>query len=427
MTAFLAAGCGKAKADPSDTKEANNTYTPTRAGALQFGDFNSEGSDAADIQPEEAPMLNESTEEDVTGIEAIYLGVENYGSPEVNKDTKESFRYRFEIDGSEQVYGIDSGPADADGEPTYPIQNLLVEGEAFRIETDGDRITDVSPVSESAPSSYTPAVSGVPGERTLTNLLRTAFMPVGTALYIYGGGWDWQDKGSSLQSRTLGVSGDWVRFFNAQDASYTYKDSDPAKSYYPFGGYNEYYYAGLDCSGYLGWVIYNTLEKEDLRNGYVVASTGFGKRLADLGLGTRTQDIKAPSPDNGYSLKPGDIMSINGHVFLSLGTCSDGSVLILHSSPSKSRAGSPGGGVQLSAIGWSESCEAFALADRIMSSWYPQWYERYPVLLANPDTYFSFSGDSAGLFSWNIGGAGLSDPDGLLSKTPAEVLDVVFR
>ena len=64
--------------------------------------------------------------------------------------------------------------------------------------------------------------------------------------------------GSGLQTRTIGVSPDWVRFFEANGADYTYKEkdgdenqADPENSYYPYGGYNEYYYAGLDCSGYL--------------------------------------------------------------------------------------------------------------------------------------------------------------------------------
>ena len=41
--------------------------------------------------------------------EAVYLGVENYGAEEVNKDTKEDFSYRFEIDGRETILKIDSG------------------------------------------------------------------------------------------------------------------------------------------------------------------------------------------------------------------------------------------------------------------------------------------------------------------------------
>ena len=167
-------------------------------------------------------------------------------------------------------------------------------------------------------TSYTPAVSGTPGELTLENFLKTAMMPVGTTLYIYGGGWNWQDDGSAVQTRTIGVSPDWVRFFEEQDENFTYKGKDgdeenvdASASYYPFGGYNEYYYAGLDCSGYVGWVIYNTFETENGKEGYVGGSTGFAKRLADQGLGTWTQDVAGP---DAPVILPGDIMSLNGHV-----------------------------------------------------------------------------------------------------------------
>ena len=34
---------------------------------------------------------------------------------------------------------------------------------------------------------------------------------------------------------------------------------NPTSSYYPYGEWNQYCYAGADCSGYVGWVIYNTL------------------------------------------------------------------------------------------------------------------------------------------------------------------------
>ena len=125
-------------------------------------------------------------------------------------------------------------------------------------------------------------------------------------------------------------------------------------------------------------------------------------------------------------MKPGDIMSMDGHVWISLGTCSDGSVVILHSTPAYSRTGQPGGGVELSAIGLSEACEAYLLADRYMSEYYPEWYERYPVKLAEPESYFSFSKDSAGRFSWDTGENGLSDPEGVGDMKPEQVLAYLF-
>lgn len=368
-------------------------------------------------------------------LEAVYLGVENYGAEETNKDNKNSFKYLFETAGRTVSLSMLNGTPDEEGDYDYPIQNALKEGYSYLLTVNDGTVTGVSEIKEENAEGYTPAVAGVPGERTIKNLLKTALSPVGTTLYIYGGGWDWQDEGSAVQTRTLGVSSDWVRFFNEQTADYTYKEADgdeskadPSSSYYPYGGYNEYYYAGLDCSGYLGWIIYNTFETESGRDGYVGGSTGFAKRLAAKGWGEWTQDVKAPDGTNGYTFLPGDVMSMNGHVWLSLGTCGDGSVVIVHSTPSDSRTGQPGGGVQISAIGSDKECMAYKLADKYMSERYPEWYERYPVHLCDPGRYFAFEGENAGRFTWNTDGSGggLTDPDNIRQMTPEDVLNALF-
>ena len=369
----------------------------------------------------------------------IYLGVENYGAEETNKDNKDHFRYRFSDDGKEVVFLIDNGRTNAAGAYDYPVQNALKEGYAYNVTFQGETVTAVEEIEDGKTeyTSYTPAVSGTPGGLTLENFLKTAMMPVGTTLYIYGGGWNWQDDGSAVQTRTIGVSPDWVRFFEEQDENFTYKGKDgdeenvdASASYYPFGGYNEYYYAGLDCSGYVGWVIYNTFETENGKEGYVGGATGFAKRLADLGLGTWTQNVEGAGTGADAVdpvILPGDIMSLNGHVWISLGTCDDGSVVILHSTPSYSRTGQPGGGVQIGAVGQDESCEAYTLADHYMSEYFPKWYGRYPAALKKPENYFHFEGEKAGLFRWNTGEGGrISDPAGLQKMQPKEVLDLLF-
>ena len=369
----------------------------------------------------------------------IYLGVENYGAEETNKDNKDHFRYRFSDDGKEVVFLIDNGRTNAAGAYDYPVQNALKEGYAYNVTFQGETVTAAEEIEDGKTeyTSYTPAVSGTPGELTLENFLKTAMMPVGTTLYIYGGGWNWQDDGSAVQTRTIGVSPDWVRFFEEQDENFTYKGKDgdeenvdASASYYPFGGYNEYYYAGLDCSGYVGWVIYNTFETENGKEGYVGGATGFAKRLADLGLGTWTQNVEGAGTGAEAVdpvILPGDIMSLNGHVWISLGTCDDGSVVILHSTPSYSRTGQPGGGVQIGAVGQDESCEAYTLADHYMSEYFPKWYGRYPAALKKPENYFHFEGEKAGLFRWNTGEGGrISDPAGLQKMQPKEVLGLLF-
>jgi len=367
--------------------------------------------------------------------EAVYLGVKDYGLEETNKDNKDDFQYRFDVDGNEEIYRVSNGTKDKDGNYDYPIQNVLKEGYRYNVTINDGVVTEAVEIQEND-VNYSPVVVGTPGDLTLTNLLKTALMPVGTTLYIYGGGWNWQDSAIGVQSRTIGVSPEWVRFFNMNDADYTYKEkdgneelSDPEHSYYPYGGFNEYYYAGLDCSGYIGWILYNTFDIKDGEEGYFGGSTGTALRLSKKGLGEWTQDVIMPDGQNGYEMKPGDIMSINGHVWMSLGTCSDGSVVIVHSTPSMSRTGQPGGGVQISAVGKTESCDAYKLADYYMSKYYPEWYQRYPIKLCDPEVYFSFEGDTAGRFRWDVSenGGRISDPDLLQEKAPADVLKQLFK
>ncbi|MCR4740758.1 MAG: hypothetical protein K5886_10935 [Lachnospiraceae bacterium] len=381
-------------------------------------------------EEEPLPEIKEQAEETLPTekgevFRARYLGVQGYGNKETNSDNKDDFIYIFEEEGKERLLPI---TYDED----YSVQNRLKEQYVYDVTVSDGEITGVSECPPET-TGYVPPVTGIPGEKTLTNFLKTAMEPMGTVLYIYGGGWDWQDEESSVQARTLGVSDDWIRFFNENDASYTYKEkdgdpdkADPASSYYPYGGFNEYYYAGLDCSGYLGWTLYNTFETGDGADGYVSASTKMAKNLAESGYGTWTQAVGKPSGRKDSSFLPGCIMSLNGHVWISLGTCEDGSVLISHSTPSPSREGQPGGGVQLGAIGNDRTCEAYKLADKYMSEYFPRWYERYAVSLKDPAAYFSFNGEKAGLFTWDTKG-GFTDPDNVTDMTPEEVLALLFH
>lgn len=406
----------------SCAEKENSSDTSTSAAATTTAPAASSSEEAAEASVE------------VSEKEALFLGVKDYGSEEVNMDNKENFKYRFEIDGKEQILSINNGTKDTDGNFDYPIQNILKENYRYNITVEGDVVTAAEEIKTDE-TPYTPCVSGTPGEKTLTNFLKTSLMPAGTTLYIFGGGWDWQDIGSSVSARSLGVSPDWVKFFNDQDKDFTYRDKDgdeknedPANSYYPYGGYNEYYYAGLDCSGFVGWIEYNTFETKNEEPGYVMYAEAMAKDLADRGFGQWTQDIKAPDGKNGYVMLPGDIMSTDGHVWVSLGTCDDGSIVIVHSTPSDSRSGQPGGGVQISAIGNDESCEAYQLADKYMSKYFPDWYERYPAKLCAPEDYFGFEGEDPGRFTWDIEGNtnGFTDPDELQKKTPEEVLKALF-
>ena len=173
---------------------------------------------------------------------------------------------------------------------------------------ENDIVTEAVELLKGENNAYEPPVTGTPGEHTLKNFLATALEPVGTTLYIYGGGWNWQDNGSSIQATTIGISPDWVRFFIEQDEDFTYRAKDGG--FYPYGGFNEYYYAGLDCSGYLGWVVYNTLNDKSGGEGYV--GTYFEKQGDTAGRFTwdvMGEESVLTDPEGFQKLSPEEVLS----------------------------------------------------------------------------------------------------------------------
>ena len=453
---------------------ASAAKPPDRAGS-------SEG-----VYDSSADTVLEAIRADEETVQAVYLGVQDYGT--VTSSEKEEFVHRFSVDGQEQDYAIVTGAADG-----YAIQNVLAEGYVFDITVEDGVVTNAQPaealaegtvsavdedsltvdgkeiaisqdtaiyaidaqaggaqVTKSAledlaagetvkvydnsgetvvyktfvAEEYEPPVSYTPGEKTLKNFLAAAMQPVGTALYVYGGSWDWQDVGSSQQSTTIGVPQTWIDFFQSQDENYTYRNNeDHAHSYYPHEAWNQYYFAGVDCSAYVAWCVYNTLNTQSGGEGYVMSSTGMAKNFAqDRGFGTWTQEIAGPE-----DFHTGDVFSMNGHVWICLGVCEDGSLVILHSTPSDSKTGQPGGGVQISGVGESADCQAVALAQEYMSKYFPAWSERYDAAFKTYSSYTSFSGSSAGKFTWNLNEGGvLADPDGYANMTADEILADLF-
>ena len=340
-------------------------------------------------------------------IRALYIGVENYGAPETVKENAEEFNYLFEVMGESVPFRIAT-------DEEYSVQNVLKHGSTYELTVEDGVITAARDVTDD-PYVYTPPVSGEPGVRTVKNLIKTALAPVGRTLYVYGGGWNWQDDGSSVAATSVGLFSDWAWQFEIKGADYEYDAADPTESYFPNGGFNEFWNAGLDCSGYLGWCVYNVLNDRNGGDGFVTASTSFASSLADRGLGTATAGTPVPTLEN---YKPGDIVSIKGHVFMIIGVCTDGSVVIAHSTVTASRTGHEGGGVQISAVGWTKACEAYAIADRFMTENYPEWNARYETDLKDPSVYFP--GESGTVFTWS--GSVLSDPDSIRSMLPDQVL-----
>ena len=105
-------------------------------------------------------------------------------------------------------------------------------------------------------------------------------------------------------------------------------------------------------------------------------------------------------------------MSTNGHVWISLGDCADGSVVLVHSSPY---------GVTITgtttADGNTDS-EAIALSNYYMSKYFPAWFSRYPDNHREESYLTDYSA-----MRWHLDGRGvLTDPDNYTQMTPREIL-----
>ncbi len=247
--------------------------------------------------------------------------------------------------------------------------------------------------------AFNTVVKGERGVKSIKNFVKTAFEPVGKVMYIYGGGWNEADDGAGVEALTLGLSQSWIDFTAKQDSSYNYSD-------YDYEVNKSVIHDGLDCSGFVGWAIYNVMNDG---RGYVTNSYKMDDMLAEMGFGTITKR------GNITDYKAGDIMASGcddcKHVFICLGQCEDGSILLLHSSPP---------GVQLTGTytpNGNKNSQAVQLASEYMKKYYPDWYSKFPDSSRN-ESYLSHYDQ----FRWSV----LSDDEGYGSMTPEEILEDIF-
>lgn len=234
-------------------------------------------------------------------------------------------------------------------------------------------------------------------EPTVKKFLENCLKPMGTTMYIYGGGWNEEDTGAGEEARTLGVSPKWAEFATEQTADYNYKNYDYKKDV-------SVIHLGLDCSGYAGWAIYNTLEKENGKEGYVDYKNKVLERLEKEGYGTLTLA-------NGVKdYKAGDIMKTDSHMWIVVGSCEDGSVVLMHASPP---------GVMISGTttpSGKKNSQANTLATYYMKKYYKSWYDRYPDSSRGVGYLSGYN-----QFRWEI-----KDPEGLQNMNAAQVLYMLF-
>ena len=157
------------------------------------------------------------------------------------------------------------------------------------------------------------------------------------------------------------------------------------------------------------------LNTKNNQKGYVYSASNQAEKLSALGFGSYRSQVEK-------DYQPGDIMSSTcsccGHVWIVLGECSDGSVVLLHSSPA---------GVQISGTVTPEgksNSKAIKLAKKYMKKYYPAWYKKYP----NVERGLSYL-SHYGQMRWKTTGDNvvLSDPDGYSKMSAEEVLKDLFK
>lgn len=234
-----------------------------------------------------------------------------------------------------------------------------------------------------------------PAPYTVKELLAAAAEPCGRCLYVWGGGWNEEDTGAGVEAMSTGVSPRWHEFFLENDASY-----DMNHTKYQI-------HDGLDCTGYLGYSVYQVFGDTYSQSGYVFQSGAVGEKFRALfgGQLIPRQEIR--------DYQAGDIMCRNGHVFLVVGQCEDGSLLFFHASPpAVTLCGTPTPDGKAASL-------AVSLAEEYMSKYRSECYQKYET--CRTDGTFLRSYDQ---YRWDE--ALLTDPDGYRDMTAREILDDLF-
>ena len=241
--------------------------------------------------------------------------------------------------------------------------------------------------SGSNPNTTTPSSS-----RTIKNFLANALKPVGQTLYVWGGGHNWSD------ATRKGVSSKWKQWYDNNSSSYNYRN------YMDLSESTEQ--KGLDCSGYVGWSVYQIMQSKSGGVNYTTVSGDIGSLYSGRGMGRIISQSTLSS--SNWKLYPGDIGYNDGHTWMVLGQCADKSVVILHCTPNA--------GVQISGTptpNGTYGSQAIKLAETYMS--------RYPGV--SKYDYHESSGNyirRGNYLRWYS--STLSDPEGYKNKTAAQIL-----
>lgn len=284
-------------------------------------------------------------------------------------NSKKGYKYYFDKSTGEMATGI-----------------VAIDGTKYEFAENGILIGEYSPDPQ--------PIEGT-GTKTIKNYLLGALLPVGKALYVWGGGWN--------DSTRKGISPTWVDWYNSQS------------SYYDFNYYSDLSVSnrakGLDCSGFVGWAAYQVMHSKSGEGyGYTVVSGDVGESYRNRGWGSIINQSYLSSHD--YVLKAGDIGYNSGHVWIVIGQCADKSVVLVHSTPQAgcqiSGSATPSG---------NSNSQAAALAEKYMQRYSGISKYKYSYSVGNYIPRYNY-------LRWNS--SVLSDPDGYMNMTADQILADLF-
>lgn len=230
---------------------------------------------------------------------------------------------------------------------------------------------------------------------SVSELMHAAFEPIGKCLYVYGGGWNEPDTGAGEEALQIGLGEKWEQFYNSKNSAYDYNTT------------RYQIHDGLDCTGYVGWCMYQLFENKYSDQGYVFLANEMAKKYSDIFGG------EFVSKNNVKKRRCGDIMSSGGHAYIVVGECADGSVVFLHASPPA-----------LTLCGTStpdgiKNSEAVRLAQFYMNIYFNECYTKYPYCSKGTDYLTNYN---QMIWSDTV----LSDSDGYREMYANDILRDIF-
>lgn len=145
---------------------------------------------------------------------------------------------------------------------------------------------------------------------------------------------------------------------------------------------------------------------------YTTLAESVASANASRGFGTLYNQSKLSA--SGYEFVAGDLGCTAGHTWIVLGQCSDGSLVIVHSTPPCIQiAGTP-------TPNGDYSSKAIALAKQYMGTYYAGTVSKFGLGCATGSQYIK----GCNIMRWNS--STLSDPDGYRNMTADQILADLF-